>query len=61
MANSYEFDIDGPYAPKQFNEAQLVATTTAIRTSIRALGSTVVAVDPVMILGNIYIFITTSA
>jgi len=61
MANSYKFDIDGPYAPKQFNEAQLAATIASIQVSIRALGSTVVAVDPVLILGNMYIFITTSA
>ena len=61
MANSYKFDIYGPYAPKQFNEAQLATTTAAIQTAIRALGTTVVAVDPMVILGNVYVFITTSA
>jgi len=51
--------ILGPYQPKLFNDA---TTTAAVATAIStAIGSnTCVSADPHVILGNIYIFVTTS-
>ncbi len=51
--------ILGPFAPKDFNDD---TARTAIATEIStAIGSnTCVSCDPHHILGNIYIFVTTS-
>lgn len=51
--------ILGPYPPKDFNDS---TATTAIATAISdAIASnTCVSCDPHHILGNIYIFVTTS-
>jgi|TARA_R110002051_G_scaffold273569_1_gene334204 hypothetical protein len=51
--------ILGPYPPKDFNDTTATATiATAIDTAIGA--NTCVSADPHTILGNIYIFVTTS-
>ena len=51
--------ILGPYAPKDFQDS---AARTTIETAIStAIGSnTCVSADPHMILGNVFIFVTTS-
>jgi hypothetical protein len=51
--------ILGPYAPTDFNDT---TANNAIEAAIvSAIGSnTPVAVDPHTILGNVYIFVTTS-
>lgn len=51
--------ILGPYPPKDFNDA---TATAAIATAISGAISTntCVSADPHIILGNIYIFVTTS-
>lgn len=51
--------ILGPYAPRDFQDS---AAKTAIQTAIStAIGSnTCVSADPHMILGNVFIFVTTS-
>lgn len=51
--------ILGPYAPTDFNNSSAISTIqSAIVTAIG--GNTPVAVDPHIILGNIYVFVTTS-
>ena len=51
--------ILGPYPPVDFNDATArAAVATAISTAIGA--NTCVSADPHVILGNIYIFVTTS-
>ena len=51
--------ILGPFPPKDFNDAGLIAGIEAqILTAIT--GHTCVSCDPHHILGNIYIFVTTS-
>lgn len=51
--------ILGPFAPTDFNSSS--AKTTMQNAIVSAIGSnTPVAVDPHTILGNIYIFVTTS-
>tara|TARA_R100000805_G_C3585175_1_gene88108 strand:+ start:94 stop:267 length:174 start_codon:yes stop_codon:yes gene_type:complete len=51
--------ILGPFAQKDFNDS---TARTAVETAIsNAIGSnTCVSADPHLILGNIYIFVTTS-
>lgn len=51
--------ILGPYAPRDFQDS---TAKTAIETAIStAIGSnTCVSADPHMILGNVFIFVTTS-
>ena len=51
--------ILGPFQPKLFNDS---TTTAAVATAIStAIGSnTCVSADPHVILGNVYIFVTTS-
>ena len=51
--------ILGPFAQKDFNdETARTAVETAISTAIGS--NTCVSADPHLILGNIYIFVTTS-
>ena len=51
--------ILGPFAPTDFNSSS--AKTTMQNAIVSAIGSnTPVAVDPHTILGNVYIFVTTS-
>ena len=51
--------ILGPFAPKDFNDnTARTAIATEISTAIG--GNTCVSCDPHHILGNIYIFVTTS-
>ena len=51
--------ILGPFAPTDFNDSS--AKTTMQNAIVSAIGSnTPVAVDPHTILGNVYIFVTTS-
>ena len=51
--------ILGPYAPTDFNDTSSKTTIqNAIVTAIG--GNTPVAADPHTILGNVYIFVTTS-
>jgi hypothetical protein len=51
--------ILGPFAPTDFNSSS--AKTTIQNAVVAAIGSNApVAVDPHTILGNVYIFVTTS-
>ena len=51
--------ILGPFAPTDFNDSSKV--TTMQNLVVSTIGSnTPVAVDPHTILGNVYIFVTTS-
>ena len=51
--------ILGPYAPKDFNnQTAVTAIAAAISTAIAS--NTCVSCDPHMILGNVFIFVTTS-
>ena len=51
--------ILGPYPPVDFNnDTERTAIETAISTAIGS--NTCVSCDPHLILGNIYIFVTTS-
>lgn len=51
--------ILGPFAPTDFNDSSKVTTMQAAVVS--AIGDNApVAVDPHTILGNVYIFVTTS-
>jgi|TARA_R110000787_G_scaffold150014_4_gene263933 hypothetical protein len=51
--------ILGPYPPKDFNDT---TATAAIATAISAAiaSNTCVSADPHVILGNVFIFVTTS-
>jgi hypothetical protein len=51
--------ILGPYPPKDFNDT---TATTAIATAISSAiaSNTCVSADPHVILGNVFIFVTTS-
>lgn len=50
--------ILGPYAPTDFNNSSAISTIqSAIVTAIG--GNEPVAVDPHIVLGNVYVFVTT--
>ncbi len=53
--------ILGPFAPADFNDAtKRTAVQTDIVAAFGGAGNTPVSADPHVILGNIYIFVTTS-
>jgi len=52
--------VTGPYSPKDFTDTSTL-TTTMTTDVVAAVGAnTVVAVDPVDILGNVFLIISTS-
>lgn len=57
MAVTGNATVLGPYAPRQFENATVEAL---IQTGITGLaGTTIIAADPVLILGNYYIVVVT--
>ena len=52
--------ILGPYPPKDFAEGASSVTTIAAAVVTAASNNTLVSADPHIILGNVWIFVTTS-
>jgi len=52
--------ILGPYPPKDFAEGASSVTTIAAAIVTAASSNTLVSADPHIILGNVWIFVTTS-
>ena len=52
--------ILGPYPPKDFAEGASSVTTIAAAVVTAASSNTLVSADPHIILGNVWIFVTTS-
>lgn len=50
----------GPYAPKDFQDTSTMSTT--LTTAVAAAGgsNTIVSADPIVILGNIFLIVTTN-
>ena len=64
MATSPEIRVLGPFAPKDFDE--LAATRAALDAAMTAAadstpGTALVAAEPVVVLGNIYLILTSTA
>tara|TARA_R110002096_G_scaffold229672_1_gene419263 strand:+ start:367 stop:555 length:189 start_codon:yes stop_codon:yes gene_type:complete len=60
MAVTPKYKVVGPFSPKEFSDPATLSTTIA--DAVGTLGGTsatsLVASDPVMILGNIFILVT---
>ena len=58
MAITPLYKLVGPYSPKEFSD--LTTLTTRIKNEVGTLnpGDTLVASDPIMILGNVFILVT---
>ena len=61
-------DVLGPYAPADFKETNLSPGTRAtgslskaMTDDVTAAGGTVVACEPVVVLGNVYLILYTSS
>jgi len=64
MATSPEIRVIGPFAPADF--AELAATRTALDAAMTLAaastpGTALVAAEPVVVLGNIYLILTSTA
>ena len=57
MAVTGNVIVLGPYAPKQFEAGTVQALLATGMTSMT--GTTIIAADPVLILGNYYIIVVT--
>jgi len=58
MAVNPSIKVVGPFSPQEFSDTS--ALSTAMDTAIGSLtGSSVVAVDPVIVLGNVYLICTS--
>ena len=64
MATSPEIRVLGPFAPKDFDEATVTraALDSAMTTAaISTPGTALVSAEPVVVLGNIYLILTSTA
>lgn len=64
MAHSPKIRVLGPFAPADF--AELAATRTALDAAITAAaastpGTALVAAEPVVVLGNVYLILSSTA
>ena len=64
MAHSPKLRVIGPFAPADF--AELAATRTALDAAITAAaastpGTALVSAEPIMVLGNVYIVLSSTA
>ena len=58
MAVNPNIKVVGPFSPQEFSDVSTLSST--MDTAIGSLtGSSVVAVDPVVVLGNIYLICTS--
>jgi|ETN07SMinimDraft_1059922.scaffolds.fasta_scaffold501850_2 hypothetical protein len=60
MAATTSCTILGPYPPKDFIEGASSVTTIAAAVVTAAGNATIVSADPHTILGNVWIFVTTT-
>ena len=66
-------DVLGPYAPAEFKETNLGPATTGptarvagklsakMTADLTAAGGTVVSVEPIVVMGNVYLIVYTSS
>ena len=52
-------DVLGPYAPSEFTDGNLSTISATLTTATNNLG-TVVSVEPIVIRGNVFVFVYTS-
>ena len=50
----------GPYAPKDFQDTSTMSTTLTTAIVAAAGSNTIVSADPIVILGNIFLIVTTN-
>ena len=58
MAVTPKYKVVGPFSPKEFSDPATLSTAIAAAVGTLNPGTTLVASDPVMILGNIFILVT---
>lgn len=52
-------DVLGPYAPSEFTDGNLSSISSTLTSAVSTLG-TVVSVEPIVIRGNVFVFVYTS-
>lgn len=52
--------VVGPYSPKDFSDISTLSSTMTADVAAAEGANTIIAVDPVMILGNVFLIVSTT-